>query len=404
MPAFEYQVLNQKGQKKRGIIEGDTPKRARQLLRDQGLSPITLEPINEKSTTGKKTKHHGDRTSTKELALFTRQLAALTRSGLPLEESLGVVSEQTEKKRTRKIVLTLRSRVLEGLSFSQACEQYPNAFPPLYRATIEAGESSGKLDSILERLADHLEGREQIIQKLKLALIYPVLLTIISVAVVLGLLTFVVPEIVGVFNNLGQELPALTQGLITLSDLLKQYGLHLVAGLLLAWISFKLLLQVGTIRHSYHRFILRIPIVGRFARGTNTASFTRTLAILSSSGVELLEALRIAGQVTPNLAIKTAVNAAAVKVREGGSLSQSLAKSRLFPPITVHLIASGESSGQLAKMLDSAALNQEREVQSFAEMAVGIFEPMLILVMGGVVLTIVLAILMPIFDMNQLIQ
>lgn len=403
MPAFEYQALNQSGQQKRGIIEGDTAKRARQLLREQGLAPVSIEPIHEKLSHGAKGIRH-DRAGTKDLALITRQLAALTRSGLPLEEALLVVSEQTEKKRSRKIVLGLRTGVLEGQSFSQACNQYPNTFPALYRATIEAGESSGKLDAILERLADHLEGREQIKQKLQLAMIYPVLLTFISILVVVGLLTYVVPEIVGVFDNLGQELPPLTQGLIALSEFLKMYGLHMLLGILIIWVLFKLLLRNEDLKFSYHRFILRLPLIGRFARGSNTASFTRTLAILSGSGVELLEALRIAGQVTPNLAIKTAVGEAAINVREGGSLSQSLAKSNLFPPITVHLIASGESSGQLSEMLDSAAINQEREVQSYAEMAVGIFEPVLILIMGGVVLTIVLAILMPIFDMNQLIQ
>jgi len=403
MPAFEYQALNQNGHKKRGIIEGDTAKRARQSLREIGLSPIALEPVNEKRL-GDKKGARNDRASTKDLALITRQLAALSRSGLPLEEALLVVSEQTEKKRTRKIVLGLRGAVLEGQSFSQACDQYPNAFPALYRATIEAGETSGKLDAILERLAEHLESREQIKQKLQLALIYPVLLTVISICVVLGLLAFVVPEIAGVFENLGQELPPLTQALITSSEFLKQYGLHVFVGFLLIWFIIKLMLRNEEMRFSFHRFILRLPLIGRFARGSNTASFTRTLAILNGSGVELLEALRIAGQVTPNLAIKSAVGEAAISVREGGSLSQSLARSKLFPPITVHLIASGESSGQLAEMLDSAAVNQEREVQSYAEMAMGIFEPVLILVMGGVVLTIVLAILMPIFDMNQLIQ
>ena len=402
MPAFEYQALKPNGHQKRGIIEGDTAKRARQLLREQGLAPVSVEPIHEKSSGGRKSVR-SDRASSKELGLITRQLGALTRSGLPLEEALLVASEQTEKKKTRKIVLGLRTAVLEGQSFSQACDQYPNTFPPLYRATIEAGETSGKLDAILERLADHLEGREQIKQKLQLALIYPVLLTVISVLVVLGLLTYVVPEIVGVFDNLGQELPGLTQGLITLSELLKAYGLHLLLGLLLVWVLVKLLLRNNELRFAVHKSLLRLPLVGKFSRGSNTASFTRTLAILTGSGVELLEALRIAGQVTPNMAIKRAVENAAVNVREGGSLSQSLAKSKLFPPITVHLIASGESSGQLAEMLDSAAVNQEREVQSYAEMAVGIFEPLLILVMGGVVLTIVLAILMPIFDMNQLI-
>ncbi len=403
MPAFEYQALNQKGQKISGIIEGDTSKRARQLLREDGLAPIILEPIHEKNKNKRKSTNH-DRANTKDLALITRQLAALSHSGLPLEECLRVVSVQTEKKRIQKILLGLRGSVLEGQSLSQACNQYPNAFPPLYRATIEAGESSGKLDAILERLAEHLESREQIMQKLQLAMIYPILLTVISLLVVLGLLTFVIPEIVGVFDNLGQKLPSLTQGLITLSDILKQYGLHMLLGIILTWMALKLLLKVDNIRFSFHRLILRIPLIGKFARGSNTASFTRTLAILNGSGVELLEALRIAGQVIPNNAIKSAVSDAAINVREGGSLSQSLAKSKLFPPITVHLIASGESSGQLPEMLESAATNQEREVQSYAEMAVGIFEPALILVMGGIVLTIVLAILLPIFDMNQLIK
>ena len=241
-------------------------------------------------------------------------------------------------------------------------------------------------------------------QKLQLAMIYPILLTIISIIVVLGLLTYVIPEIVGVFDNLGQKLPALTQGLITLSDILKQYGIFILIGIMLLFVMFKLLLRIEELRYNYHKFLLKTPLIGKFARGTNTASFTRTLAILCSSGVELLEALRISGQVIPNVAIRTAVNDAAVIVREGGSLSQSLAKSNLFPPITLHLIASGESSGQLSEMLESAATNQEREVQSFIEMAVGIFEPVLILVMGSIVLTIVLAILMPIFDMNQLIH
>jgi general secretion pathway protein F len=403
MPAFEYQALNYKGQKKQGIIEGDTPKRARQLLREQGLAPTSINPIQEKGNNEKSRTKHGS-ANTKDLALLTRQLAALSRSGLPLEESLYVLSAQTEKKRIKKILIGVRSGVLEGKSLSLAFGQYPNAFPPLYRATIEAGESSGKLDAILERLADHLENREQITQKLQLAMIYPVLLTLISIIVVLGLLTYVIPEIVGVFDNLGQKLPALTQGLITLSNILKQYGIYILSGIVLLFVIFKLLLRIEELRFKFDNFILTIPLIGKFTRSSNTASFTRTLAILCNSGVELLEALRISGQVIPNVAIKAAVNNAAIGVREGAGLSQSLAKSKLFPPITLHLIASGESSGQLSEMLDSAATNQEREVQSFIEIAVGIFEPLLILIMGGVVLIIVLAILMPIFDMNNLIN
>ncbi len=403
MPAFEYQALNSKGRKKQGIIEADTAKRARQLLRDQGLAPLSITPIQQTGSNRKQIGNYG-KANTKDLALLTRQLAALSRSGLPLEESLRVTSEQTEKKRIKKILIGVRGSVLEGQSLSQACGQYPNAFPPLYRATIEAGESSGKLDAILERLADHMESREQIMQKLQLAMIYPILLTTISILIVLGLLTYVIPEIVGVFDNLGQKLPPLTRGLISLSDILKDYGIYILLCIILLSASIKLLLRIEDLRFKFHKFILKIPLIGKFVRGSNTASFTRTLAILCSSGVELLEALRISGQVIPNIAIRSAVKDAAISVREGGSLSRSLAKSNIFPPITLHLIASGESSGQLSEMLESAASNQERDVQSFIEMAVGIFEPMMILLMGGVVLTIVLAILMPIFDMNQLIK
>ncbi len=403
MPAFEYQALNTNGAKDRGIIEADTAKRARQLLREKGLTPVAVEAVHKKGN-DKGAKHYSDRAKSSDLALITRQLAALSKSGLTLEESLRVVSEQTERKQTRKIILGLRGSVLEGQSLTQACAMYPNVFSPLYRATIEAGESSGKLDAILGQLADHLEAQEQVKKKLQLAMVYPLLLTIISLLVVLGLLTYVIPEIVGVFDDLGQELPTLTQALITLSEVFKQYGLYMLLGLVLLWLVIRLLLRIDNIRFSAHKFILKLPLIGRFARSSNTARFTRTMAILSGSGVELLEALRISAQVTPNLAIKAAIQKATVKVREGGSLSQALAKSNLFPPITVNLIASGESSGQLPEMLDSAAVNQENEIQSYTEMVVGVFEPMLILVMGGVVLTIVLAILMPIFDMNQLIK
>ncbi|WP_428624105.1 type II secretion system inner membrane protein GspF [Sedimenticola sp.] len=403
MAAYEYQALTEKGKKKKGILEGDTPRRVRQLLREQGLAPVSVELVN-KATPQRGEKTNSNRISIKNLSLLTRQLAVLVRSGQPLEEALQVVAEQTESSRVRRLIAGIRAKVLEGRSLSQAIDLFPNAFPPLYRATVEAGESSGQLDGILERLAIYLENREQTRQKLQLALIYPILLTGISFLVVIGLLTFVVPEIVGVFNDLDQQLPTLTQGLITLSELLKSYGLHLLVGVILFWVLIKQTLKVKRLQIKLHRFILRLPLFGRFARGANTASFTRTLAILTGSGVELLEALRIAGQVTPNLAISSAIQSAAIRVREGGTLSKALAQSRLFPPITVHLIASGESSGQLAEMLENAAANQEREVQSFTEMTLGIFEPVLILLMGGVVLTIVLAILLPIFEINQLVN
>ncbi len=404
MGAFEYQALDNQGRKKKGVIEADTPRQARQQLRDQGLSPLSVDLVENKQKISAKGVFGGPRLRNRDLTLITRQIATLSRSGLPLEEVLSAVSRQTEKKSARRILSGLRSRILEGLSIADACGHYPNAFSPLYRATIAAGESSGKLDEVLERLADHLEKREEIRQKVQIALIYPILLTVLSILIVIGLLTYVVPEIVGVFDNLGQELPTMTRWLISVSDLFREYGLIMLLGLLILWTSFRLLLRIQTFRFAVHRLLLQVPLFGRFLKNTNASRFTRTLAILSGSGVELLASLKIAGQVIPNLAIRAAVEHAAAKVREGGSLSRLLEQSKLFPPITVHLIASGESSGQLDRMLENAANTQEREIQSQTSMLVGIFEPMLILLMGGIVLVIVISILLPIFEMNELVK
>jgi general secretion pathway protein F len=403
MSAFEYLALDPQGRKKKGIIESDTPRLARQLLRERGLSPLSVDAVTSREAQ-QQPLLTGRGISTRDLALLTRQLATLSRSGLPLEEALHAVSQQTEKARIRRIILGVRAKVLEGQSLANAFGQFPNAFPDLYRATVDAGESSGKLDLVLEKLADYVETREQLRQKIQLALIYPILLTTISILVIIALLTYVVPEIVGVFDNLGQQLPLPTQILIAMSDFLRDYGLFLLGGLTCLWLLWTILLRVEGIRFSYHLLQLRLPLIARFVRGTNTARFTRTLAILTSSGVELLEALRIASQVLPCLPMRAAVEAAAIRVREGESLHRALDQTKFFPPITVHLIASGESSGQLPTMLESAADNQQREVQSLAEVMVGIFEPLLILFMGLVVLGIVIAILLPIFEMNQLVR
>jgi len=401
--AFEYQALDQQGRQKKGIIESDTPRLARQLLREKGLSPLSVEAVTNRESR-QQASFGGRGISTRDLALVTRQLATLSRSGMPLEEALQAVSQQTDKGRIRRIILGVRSRVLEGQSLSNALANFPNAFPQLYRATVDAGESSGKLDFVLEKLAEYVETREQLRQKIQLAMIYPVLLTLISILVVIGLLTYVVPEIVGVFDNLGQELPILTRWLIAASDFLREYGLLVLGGMVAAWAAATALLRIEAVRFAHQAMQLRLPLISHFVRGSNTARFTRTLAILSGSGVELLESLRIASQVLPNLPMRRAVETTAVRVREGDSLSHALQQTRLFPPITVHLIASGETSGQLPKMLESAADNQQREVQAMAEMLVGVFEPLLILFMGGVVLTIVIAILLPIFEMNQLVH
>ncbi|MEC9362536.1 MAG: type II secretion system inner membrane protein GspF [Sinimarinibacterium flocculans] len=404
MAAYEYSALDAKGRQTRGLIEGDTPRHARQLLRERGLSPLDVHEVAESKQTGRSLFSRGGSLSSTELSLFTRQLATLVRSGLPLDESLTAVSEQSESKRVKRIALGVRAGVVEGNSLASSLDQFPNAFPTLFRATVEAGEQSGQLDYILERLADYVERRQVMQQKVMLAAFYPVILSFVAITVVVLLLTYVVPQVVDVFTSIDAQLPGLTTGLIAVSDFLRDYGVYLLMVLAAAGIVFARMMRNDGFKRQVHRATLRLPLVGRLVRGANTGRFTRTLGILFGSGVPILDAMRIGTQVVSNVPMRDAIEAAAAKVREGAALSRSLAASKLFPPITVHLIASGESSGKLDDMLDRAAENQEREVETLVAAMMGVFEPMLILVMGGVVLLIVLAILLPIFDLNTLVQ
>lgn len=405
MAAFEFTALNATGGQERGLIEGDTARQARGLLRDRGLMPLEIREVQEKSSARRSfLGRSGNSISTTELTLFTRQLATLARSGLPLDEALTAVSQQSESKRVKRIALGVRASVLEGSSLAQALNQFPNAFPPLFRATVEAGEQSGKLDLILERLADYVERRQAMQQKVMLAAFYPAILTVVAIGVVVLLLTYVVPQVVGVYSDIKQELPALTKGLIAFSDFLRDYGPYLAVALVIGMVIFGRLMQGEEFRRRVHRLQLRLPIAGRLVRGANTGRFTRTLGILFGSGVPILDAMRIGTQVVSNVPMRDAIDLATTKVREGAPLSRSLGESKLFPPITIHLIASGESSGRLDEMLDRAAENQEREVETLVAAMMALFEPLLIVVMGSVVLLIVLAILLPIFDLNQLVK
>ncbi|MFT4045400.1 MAG: type II secretion system inner membrane protein GspF [Solimonas sp.] len=404
MAAYEYSALDAQGRPKKGLIEGDTPRHARQLLRERGLTPLDVSHVSESKTRSSSPFGGGGSITTAELALFTRQLAILVRSGLPLDEALTAVSEQSESKRVKRIALGVRAGVVEGNALAHSLNQFPNAFPPLFRATVEAGEQSGKLDYILERLADYVERRQVLNSKISLALIYPVILTVVAIGVVVALLTYVVPQVVGVFDSIGAQLPLLTRALIATSDFLREWGIYLLIVIGAGAFVFTRMMRAVPFRRRVHGFLLRVPLIGRLTRGTNTGRFTRTLGILFGSGVPILDAMRIGTQVVSNLPMREAIDAAALKVREGATLSRSLAASKLFPPITVHLIASGESSGRLDEMLDRSAENQEREVELLVQTTVSIFEPALIVVMGGIVLLIVLAILVPIFDLNQLVK
>lgn len=405
MAAFEFTALNANGGQERGLIEGDTARHARSLLRDRGLMPLDVREVQEKSAQqGQLFGGGGGGISTTELTLFTRQLSTLVRSGLPLDEALTAVSQQSESKRVKRIALGVRASVLEGSSMTQALNQFPNAFPPLFRATVEAGEQSGKLDVILERLADYVERRQELQQKVLLASLYPLILTLVAVGVVVLLLAYVVPQVVGVYADIQQELPGLTKGLIALSDFVRDYGPYVLVALVIAGIVFARMMRNIEFRRRVHRVQLRVPLVGRLTRGANTGRFTRTLGILFGSGVPILDAMRIGTQVVANVPMRDAIDIATTKVREGAPLARSLGESGLFPPIALHLIASGEASGRLDEMLDNAARNQEREVETLVGALMAILGPVLILSMGVIVLLIVLAILLPIFDLNQLVK
>ncbi|MBK7983297.1 MAG: type II secretion system inner membrane protein GspF [Candidatus Competibacteraceae bacterium] len=403
MPAFQYLALDAKGHQAKGLIEADTPRLARQVLRERGLNPLGIEEVASRERRRSR-QVWGLRISATDLALITRQMATLVGSGLPVEEALGAVARQADRARLGGLMLAVRTRVLEGHTLANALADFPQVFPELYRATVAAGEQSGHLEVVFERLADYTEARQQMRQKVGLALFYPLLLTGVAVLVVAGLLTYVVPQVVQVFSSLNQQLPALTRGLIALSEFLRQNGWLLLLVLGTGAGAWVLALRRSGFRRRVHRALLRLPLVARLVRGTNTARFARTFSILMASGVPVLEALRISTQVVSNLPMREAVEQAAARVKEGASLHKAISASGYFPPMTVQLIASGEASGRLENMLERAAIQQERETETLIAALLGIFEPVLILVMGGVVLIIVLAILLPIFDLNQLVR
>jgi general secretion pathway protein F len=411
MAAFEYTAVDAGGRERKGVLEADTARHVRQLLRDQALLPVV---VTEVSGEQKQVEGGGARRalsfslqrglSPGDVALVTRQLATLVKSSMPLEESLLAVSQQTDKPKVRNILLGVRSKVMEGYTLADSLAEYPNSFPELYRATVSASEQSGHLDAVLERLADYTENRQALRSRTLGALLYPVMLFVVCVAIVFFLLVSVVPKVVEVFRNSEAELPLLTQALIAGSDFARDFGLYMVIALGLgAWL-FRRWLAVESNRRRWHDFLLRLPLVGKIVRGSNTARFARTLSTLTASTVPVLDALRISGEVVTNLPMKAAVADAAVRVREGAPIGKSLAKSRLFPPMMIHLISSGESSGELDTMLERAAQHQERELDSLLQALVGLLGPLMIIVMGGLVLLIVLAMLMPIFELNQLVR
>lgn len=403
MPAFEYVALDQTGRTRKGVEEGDSSRQVRTRLREKGLMPMSVNEVAEKQSVLRMPILQ-PRIKPLELSLATRQMATLARAGMPIEEVLGTVARQSEAPRVKATLSAVRTRVMEGLPLAHAMGEFPSVFPAIYRTTIAAGEQAGRMDLVLERLADNVEAQNAMRQKIQLAMFYPAILTIVALLVVVALLTYVVPEVVQVFTGMNQQLPWLTRALIATSDTVREWGWLMLLGIVATVVVTRQILKRPTARYRWDNMLLKLPLIGRLVRGLNTARFARTLNILAGSGVPLLDALNMSASVISNTPMRDAVTDAARRVREGSGIGHALERSGYFPPMTLSLIKSGESSGTLDKMLERAAETQERELEARIAMVMGVFEPLLILAMGGVVLIIVLAILLPIFELNQLVN
>lgn len=405
MAAFDYQAVDSRGKIKKGVIEGDTARHVRSLLREQGLIPteVTASLVKSKQTSSSSLFSGRQKVSASELALLTRQLATLVESGLPLEESLLAVAEQCDKDSIKSMIMAVRTKVTEGYGLAESMAEFPHVFNYLFRAMVAAGEKSGHLDKVLDRLADYTEQRQQLKSQMVQALVYPAIMTVVAISVIVVLLVSVVPQVVEQFDDMGASLPATTQFLIAISEFLQHHGLLLLIAILLAIITGWQLMKRDKIKFTVHEKSLSVPGIGKVIRGVNTARFARTLSILTASAVPLLESMSISGEVLGNVYMKKKIREAADKVREGTSLRRALEQTKLFPPMMLHMIASGEKSGQLEHMLGRSADNQDREFEALVNISLKAFEPAIMVTMAGIVLFIVMAILQPILKMNTLI-
>lgn len=401
MEAFEYQALDGNGRNVSGIVQADTARQARGQLRARGLIPSEVRKVEVREQS-RQVWARG--LSAAELSLVTRQMATLLESGLTIESALNALIESSSDASTRQVLTGVRTEVTSGMSLARALGTYEKSFPDFYRALVHGGEESGALPTVLQHLADYLDARQALKQKTTLALLYPILVSVVAFAIVTGLLIYVVPQVVEVFQESRQRLPLLTRALIGLSDFLRvawPYLLVLGAG---GFWTFRMALRNDGFRHAWHATLLRIPGLGSLIRGINTSRFASTLAILVGGGVPLLTALKSGEQVMTNLVMRKAIEYAIGRVREGANLSRALGETRVFPPLLIHLVASGEASGKLERMLTRAAHLENQTLERRLAVFLTVLEPMMILVMGGVVLLIVLAILLPIIEINQLVR
>ncbi len=365
MPAFEYSALNTRGKTEKGVLEGDSVRQISHKLKEQQLVPLEITEISRRqnnSVTSVPFMKRGITTS--QLAILTRQLATMIRSGSPVEAALTAVVQQTNKPRVKSILMAIRSRVREGYTLASALDEFPHIFPELYRATVASGEQAGKLDFVLGRMADYVEQSQALRSKIMLAMVYPLALTTVAILVTVVLLTYVVPKVIQVFEDIDQALPVITLILIAISDFLRNYGVYIALLITIAVIIFNMLLRTESFKFAWHTFLLKVPGISHLVKGMNTAIFARTFSILAGSGVNALEAMRISAGVMNNKMMKKAVLDASERVREGAAISPALEKSNCFPPMTICLIASGESSGNLVEMLEYAADSQEKEYET----------------------------------------
>jgi len=408
MGAYSYQALDAKGRKVKGVLEGDSERHVRNQLRSKQLKPLqvktTRQKPGEKSSSGFSLSLGRPHMGYRDVSLVTRQLASLVQSGLPLDEVLASCAKQARKPAAKTIMLQVRSRVLEGLSLAQSMAEMPKVFDNLYRAMVKAGESSGYLGPVLEQLADYTERSQETKQKMKMAMVYPIVMLIVSVSVVTLLMVKVVPKLVGLFERNKQELPAVTEFLIASSNFLVNYGIFVLLAIVAMVFGFQWLLKSEKRLRRWHQMKLKMPVLGNLELQAESARYASTLGLLANSGVPLLEGLRIASQVLTNRQLKSASAEVAIAVQEGSSLHKALDSVGVFPPLLVQMAASGEANGKLAEQLLHAARNQERELEFTVNTAMGLMEPFMVLFMGGVVTFIVVAILLPIFQMNQLVH
>jgi general secretion pathway protein F len=406
MPAFRYEAVDNVGATHKGVVNADSARSARADLRVQGLTPLSVEAIAAQvDASGVATRRgFGERLSPVELALFTRQLASLLEAGLPLEQAFTALLEQAERPYVRDLIASIRSEVMGGASFSDALSRYPRDFEEIFRALVASGEQIGHLARVLTRLADYIERRNALIQKVKLAFTYPAIVTVVAFAIVIFLLTYVVPQIVSVFTNTKQKLPLLTMLMLAVSNFVRAYGLVVLVALIGAGFAWRNALKNPALKRRFHAWLLTAPLYGKFERSLNTARFASTLAITTGSGVPILRALDTSRDTLSNVAMKELVEQASASVREGVSLARALSAQRHFPPMLIHMIRAGEITGELPAMLERAANSQQQDLERRTLTIAGLLEPVLILAMGVVVLLIVLAVLMPIIEINQLVR